>query len=452
MKRHRDPVRSFALHLPSGAAFGAITAEKCAYIEAESGLRLVDLFDIFLCQSVGAITGSVAVSPGRTASKSPVMAMSEFVPMFQRHLPLFLPKQRYHYWRHIAHGLIRDNLHPAVNQAIGLGKLHYDAGVMERVLIDNLGHVNLDHQSPYKPLKTIHISTQSIDPILANFDFVHVEPDLLENADRDLDKLTHPQTAIPLYKAVMAAAAFPTVFPTYHIAETDTHHIDCGQIDTPVINFMLTLRHHLRRDRQLACVRLGTGDDRRRIHAAAYNKMTARDLLSSRLIFRSAALQAQDSTGLIMKNLLGEDAYFNFDHRIYAPNGQPGQGYPSDDLLDTSAGQISLMAEFARRSIHDNREHYDRMIDMLVENHARATICEAPGYSLRQSVEIPARAALSPHGNMAVKVSFGEAATVSRTPDPVTTEPGTFNVRSLHGSPGKTSSTHPNSIRPLRVS
>lgn len=356
MNRDKTP-HYFSVHFPGGAAHGVYSVVKAAYIEEQSGLYIRDLFTGGCrASSAGTFAAAAAFMPNKEDPTKPLYSMSEFVDVFCEKIPEFLPYRPFHHSKHAL-----NHLTPFTK---GLFNLHLSPEPMENGLKEILGDLKLKDAT-----RTLSITTQEISPNWRPHDFTHIEEGYLE--DRAKEMLDHPVQDLEMYKILMAATRFPTVFDSYTLKETGTTHIDLAFADGSADFISRCLRH--RQDGQkFAHVILGTTIDSSTMSPELYRNMNAVSMmLNHRFFIRASGQQTRGRNLESLRGLLGSRNFYMLEDSLLPEDHPAGTTVPTTNILDTRRETMQRHVAFAQEQLEKHAALvYDPLIERLVRNHA----------------------------------------------------------------------------------
>lgn len=417
MNRGRVP-HFFSVHFPGGASHGVYSIVKAAYIEEQSGLYLRDLFTGGCrASSAGAFTAVAAFMPNKEDPSKPLYTMSEFVDVFCENIPEFLPYRPFHHSKHAL-----NHLTPFTK---GLFDLHLSPEPMEQGLKRILGDLKLKDAT-----RTLSITTQEISPNWRPHDFTSIEDGYLE--DRAKDMLDHPVQDLEIYKILMAATRFPTVFDSYKLEETGTTHIDLAFADGSA-DFVSRCLRHRKEGQKFAHVILGSTIDSATMSPELYRNMNAVSMmLNHRFFIKASGQQTRGRNLESLRGLLGSRNFYMLEDSLLPEDHPEGTKIPPTNILDTRPATMRKHATFAREQIERQAQVYDLLIERLVNNHALVhsatpdaafTIKQAPpnaeavDFETINATETPSHTAPKPRGRtlkigpLEINISFNRAAT-----------------------------------------
>lgn len=418
MRKNRDNKQplDFSVNFPGGASHVIYSIVRAAHIERESGLYLRDLFTGgCVAASAGSFPAVAAFVTNPEDPTKPLFAMDEFVDVFASKLPLYLPHRPYHHKKHIVNHLTK-HVGGSIN-------LHLDPKPMENDLKEMLAGMTISDAC-----RTLSITSQEINPYWRPHDFTKVQQGLLEpTAAEDMD---YPVQDLPLYKALMAATRFPSVFDSYYIEETGSAHIDIAFADGGA-DFIAKCIKHKKAGQRFGHVVLGTTVDTLPLTQEQYRSMDGVDMLRQQFFIKAGGFQVRGRSNAALRAVLGERNFYVFEDSLVASDYKEGTKMPSLNILDTRLETTQEHIAFAREQIERRYDQYARLIDRLVENHARlaevkpdtAFTAFTKGNAAKTDITTAAKEQAKPHsprkahnrprtlrlGPLQISISFGRA-------------------------------------------
>jgi patatin-like phospholipase/acyl hydrolase len=315
------------LSIDGGGTRGLLPAMVLADIEARTGRRVCELFDIIAGTSTGSVLGLGLAVPGER-SGSPRWRAADGVEIYKLHLPeVFEPHRG---WQALAAGVS------------GLLREKYDEHPLEALLQRYLGDTRLSEA-------LVNVVVPAYD--LAGGDVLLFDSERAK-ADTALD--------LPMRLVVRGATAAPTYFEPALIGPPDAvqeHLVVDGGIfanNPAMCAFMQAQRRHMGSD--VVMVSLGTGSASRCLRQEEVRSWGlahwARPLLN--LVLASAS-QATDHH---LRSLLGDQRYFRFD----ADLDLYGCGHRLDDA---SEGNLAALEKAGRGLISAKSAEIDRVCQLL---------------------------------------------------------------------------------------
>ena len=355
MNRDRTP-HFFSAHFPGGGAHCIYSIARAAYVEEQSGLYLRDLFTGG-CRagSGGTFPAVAAFMPNKDDPSKPLFSMAEFAEIFIEKIPQYLPYSPFHHGKH------------AFNHFTPLSKGPFSLHLSEKPMEDDLKKM-LEGLTLRDACRTISITSQEISPSWRPHDFTSIEEGYLEENAKDA--LDYPNQDLPLYKALMCATRFPTVFDSYTLEETGTTHIDLAYVDGSA-DFISRCLRHRREGQKFAHVIFGTTVDSAAMTPEEYRDLDAVTMLRNRFFIKAAGYQTKGRNLEALRGLLGSKNFYLLEDSLLAEDHPEGQKIPSLNILDTREETVRAHLNFAKEQIElQKADIYDPLVDRLVENHA----------------------------------------------------------------------------------
>ncbi len=359
MNRDNRAPHYFSAHFPGGAAHSIYSIVHAAHIEQQSGLYLRDLFTGG-CRagSAGVFPAVAAFMPNKADPTKPLYSMTEFIDVFANKISEFLPYSPFHHGKHA--------LNHFTPLSKGLFNLHMSPKPMEDGLKEMLGGLTLKDAT-----RTFSVTSQEISPNLRPHDFTFVEDNYLGASAKEI--LDYPIQDLPLYKILMAATRFPTVFDSYTLDETGTTHIDMAFVDGSA-DFISRCLRHRKEGQHFAHVIFGTTVDTQAISPEEYRGLDALSMLFNRFFIKGAGIQTKGRNLESLRGLLGSRNFYLLEDSLLPEDNPKGTVMPSLNILDTRPETMRKHIEFAKEQLERHADTiYKPLVDRLVENHALIT-------------------------------------------------------------------------------
>ncbi len=375
-----------------GGLRGMIPAHIMARIEQDTGLRMADMVDVFTGPSTGAILNAALTIRHPEHHGRPRYRARHLVRFYEREGLSIFPPDRFRELR----GLVHD----FNNRTVKLSQLnamfrhgHYNPANLGRALREMYGDAKLGSS-----LKSLVISAYNIDgeQLYAQQDAshewgnedapVHARKNFFDSAGHALWMKhiktgapfvnTRPAPDINLYDAVMASSAAPTFFPCHHFearwpGNRRPHHytaIDGSIFDNPAATYFGALRQHVKPGQKIIMIGLGTGYTNRSIKKDEWNRFGAlgvvdpvNDLPLISIFFHASESALLDAFSEEMK---GNLHLFNKS----LVSGRQAD-WPSAQIDDGSPENFKRLKDFAEAIIEENKQQYDDLCQMLVQNY-----------------------------------------------------------------------------------
>lgn len=379
-----------ALFNYGGGLRGMIPAQIMTRIEADTGLRMAEMVDVFSGPSTGAILNAALTLRHPDDTSRPKYRARHLVSFYEREGERIFPPDRFREFR----GL----LHDMNNRTMRIGQLnsifkhgHYNPSNLGRALRALYGTAKLSDSLKSLIIPTYNIDGEQLVTIPdgssgATTSAMHARNNYMDTAGHALwlkhmkinrgkgRKSLTPE--VSLYDAVMATTAAPTYFPCHHFearwpGNTHTHQytaIDGSIFDNPSTTYLGALRQHILPGQKLIMLGLGTGYTNRSIKKDEWNRYGSlgvvdpvNDLPLINIFFHapeSALLEAFEE---------------EMDGNLYLFNKSliSGRGvdHPSIQIDDGSPANMKRLKDFADGIVEENRKQYEAVCDMLVKNY-----------------------------------------------------------------------------------
>ncbi len=365
LNKQADPVNPVAF-FPGGGRFGYISVRFAQAVEQAAGTSLSHLFPGgVIGSSVGSITASVVATD--------TMSLREYGNTFLQKLPYYMSFEEGFYKKQIRqdgakifarmfNSVFKKARAEMDDNAEGAVTYHLDRKYMKSDLLHQFGELKMsDAHIPF------FITSQKISPgPQTPYDFYHVNEALLKQDRRFFAQDDNPTANVPIRDAIMAATAMQTVFPSYEVEETGTHHIDVCQMDSG-LSQVDKLKQSLKNGYDMAVVQFDHFLENFEVNPNAYNRNGVLMSLFNKSLTDFSSFQArlQNREGLRVR--LGDNFH------LLEVDRQDLEGLSfNTEILDTSPLQIQEM----RKSMDDYIERrqsdmIDPVVDFLVENRAK---------------------------------------------------------------------------------
>jgi hypothetical protein len=418
--KNKEKPRHIVNIIPGGGRFMWFSAALNAEIERITGHYMRDLCTGGFVGSSGGsfIAASCAINDPNDPSK-PLFAMTDFEDICFEQLPHYLENKPHLYVNHIirlvarmeqegmlsiprtniskpfsivqgmgtkvlinklidymkAHNMIgekqEDRIKEVLSQNLPYDKIpiHLDRSYMESHLKTILSYK--DNNGNEKPFtmddigRSLCITTQEIFPKARAYDFFKLTPEILKKSPTMLQD--NPHRHIPIYKMVLASAAMPTVFASYHIAEIGASFSDSADIDTGIDNVLRLKEQAIHEDFDVGILYSGNTKGKTPIPPLAFDNHTFIDqmLLQDRYILQRTPIQTRSRMRSLANIFLGE-ANVRV-HEILTKDSEGNQIVPfSLDVTCTTEEQMSLMREFWEED-YKKRPEFREQINLTCE-------------------------------------------------------------------------------------
>jgi len=374
-----------------GGLRGMIPAQIMSRIEADTGLRMADMVDVFAGPSTGAILNAALTLRHPDHQGQPKYKARHLVRFYEREAERIFPSDRFREFR----GL----LHDFNNRTMRISQLdtifrhgHYNPANLGRALRALYGNAKLGDS-----LRSLIIPAYNIDGNLLRAAMEEGDtPDSPVHAKNFVDEGGHAvwlknmkinegrnpllrnTPDVTLYDAVMATTAAPTYFPCHHfearwpgkVRPQQYTAIDGSIFDNPPTTYLGALRPHLLPGQEVIMIGLGTGHTNKSIKKEEWNRYGSlgvvdpvNDLPLINIFFHateSALLEAFE------KDMKGNLYLFN-KSLIQERTAET----PSIQIDDGRPDNMKRLIDFANSIIEENQKQYDAVCDLLVKNYER---------------------------------------------------------------------------------
>jgi uncharacterized protein len=373
-----------------GGLRGMIPAQIMARIEHDTGLRMAEMVDVFAGPSTGAILNAALTLRNPEDTSKPKYRARHLVRFYERESERIFPPDRFREFR----GLIHDfnNRTMRISQLNNIFRHgHYNPMNLGRALRALYGNAKLSESLRSLIIPTYNIDREQMRAYSEDGDTaqspVHTRGNFMDSGGHALwlknikfNQLnTRAQTPdVTLYDAVMASTAAPTYFPCHHFQMRWPGHfhahdytaIDGSIFDNPAITYIGALRQHLLPGQEVMMIGLGTGYTNKSIKKDDWNRYGSlgvvdpvNDLPLINIFFHATESALLDAFEAEMKGNL-----YLFNKSMVT---NPQAGWPSTQMDDGSPENMKRLRDFADAIIEDNRAAYEKVCDLLVNNHDR---------------------------------------------------------------------------------
>lgn len=370
-----------------GGMRGLIPAQIMTQIEEKTGLRMVDLVDIFCGPSTGAILNAALNVPHPDGSGRPKYRARHMVKFYEREGRKIFPPDRYRDFRAL--------LHDFNNRTMKIGHLksllrlgHYQPDHLQHCLKMLYGDTHLN-----EAIKTLIIPVYNIDgsgltalseqgesddmPVHTRNNFIDEGGHAvwLKHIRRPL-RAVNKTPDVSLFDAVLGSTAAPTYFPChyFHVDFRDRRGmrevtaIDGGIFDNPCISYHGAVRRHLNDNDDVVMIMLGTGYTHKSITKDSWNSYgnlgvvdPVNDLPLINILF-----QAPESA-------LVESFYDELKDNLHVYNKSIASCdpsiRPSSQIDDALPENLERLKDFAMAIIEEKAGEFDSMCHLLVKNY-----------------------------------------------------------------------------------
>ncbi|GJL84464.1 MAG: patatin [Micavibrio sp.] len=386
MSNNKDII---ALFNYGGGMRGLIPAHFMAKIEDVTGLRMVDMVDIFTGPSTGAILNAALNVPHPDHPDRPKYRARHMVKFYEREGLNIFPQDRFREFRALIHDF--NNRTMKINQLNALFKKgHYDPAHLGHSLSALFGDTKLSDSLQSLIIPVYNIDGEQLEVVEEAGETgetpVHTQNNFadrgghavwLKNMKMELRK--RPAPDVSLFDAIQASTAAPTYFPCHHFQvkyndERNTHEysgIDGSIFDNPCISYHGAIRQHIPEGRNLKMIMLGTGHTLRSIKKEDWNNYgglgvvdPVNDLPLINILFHASETALMESFGEEMgKNLYVFNKSMVLDiNNLNTPNTQ---------IDDASPENLARLKVFFEEMLEDNKKQFDDVCHLLVSNRDR---------------------------------------------------------------------------------
>jgi patatin-like phospholipase/acyl hydrolase len=369
-----------------GGLRGLIPAHIMSHIEDKTGLRMVDMIDIFSGPSTGAILNAALNVPHPDGSGRPKYRARHMVKFYEREGRHIFPPDRFRDFRAL--------LHDFNNRTMKIGHLksllrlgHYNPDHLQHCLKMLYGETQLN-----QALKTLIIPVYNIDgssltalteygesdeaPVHTKNNFIdegghavwlkHIRPPL---------RAVNKTPGVSMFDAVMGSTAAPTYFPCHHFGidfrdsrgQREVTAIDGSIFDNPCVSYHGAIRRHLNDSDDVVMLMLGTGYTHKSITKDSWNSFgnlgvvdPVNDLPLINILFQAPESALVES----FYDELGDDLHvYNKSITSCDPAIRP-----SPQIDDAQPENLARLKDFAMAILEDKASEFDALCHMLVSN------------------------------------------------------------------------------------
>jgi len=372
-----------------GGLRGIIPAQIMAHIEADTGLRMSDMIDVFAGPSTGAILNAALTLRNPENSSQPKYRARHLVRFYEREAERIFPPDRFRDLRGLIHDFNNRTMRLShLNSILDHG--HYNPMNLGRALKALYGDARLNDS-----LKSLIIPAYNIDGAQRRITTdtgelaaspIHTRHNFMDTAGHALwmknIKINghvgtrHKTIDVSLYDAVMATTAAPTYFPCHHFqarwpGHTHQHEytaIDGSIFDNPSMTYLGALKPHLLPGQDVIMLGFGTGYTNKSIKKEDWNRFGSlgvvdpvNDLPLINIFFHATESALLDTFEEEMKGNL-----FLFNKSLVSDRDA---NCPSIQIDDGSPENMKKLRDFADAIIEENRGRYQQVCDLLVRHH-----------------------------------------------------------------------------------
>ncbi len=370
---------------------GLIPAHFMARMEKVTGLRMVDMVDIFTGPSTGAILNGALNIPHPDKPNRPKYRARHMVKFYEREGHKIFPADRFRDFRALIHDF--NNRTMKINQLQSLFKQgHYDPKNLGVALKALYGDTKLSDSLKSLVIPVYNLDGDHLDVLSEegeNGDMpVHTKNNFVDEGgyavwlkNMKLADNYAPSTSpdVSLYDAILASTAAPTYFPCHHFG-VDYHDmrgcieysaIDGSIFDNPCISYHGAIRQHLHEDTDLKMIILGTGHTLRSFKKEDWNRFgglgvvdPVNDLPLINILFHASETALVES----FNQEIGDNVYVFNKSLIY---DQEKSGYPSQQIDDASPENLKALEYFFEETLEENKTQFNELCHIMVSNRDR---------------------------------------------------------------------------------
>ena len=375
-----------------GGLRGIIPATIMAEIEKRTKLYMTDMIDVFTGPSTGTILNTALNIPHPKKDNRPLFKAKHLVKFYEREGNSIFPDDAFREFRGFIHdfnnrtmkigqlnSLLSHGHYKPDHLKVSLRKMYGDHTLSESIKSLVIPAYNINHGILHStqdegedPNEPAHTTNNLMD------DGGHAI--WFKNIKFDGAKLTEEPQNVELYDAVMGSTAAPTYFPCHHFKSRDNKHsydvIDGTIFDNPCMSYIGALRHHIPEDREVFFIILGTGYTNRSFKSEEWNRFGSlgivdpvNDLPLINILFHASESALMDS----FESEVGKNIFY-FNKSLISDD----ENYPSSRLDDGSPENMKKLKEFAHIIIDENKEQFDKLCELLANNHHKNSKKEKP--------------------------------------------------------------------------
>ncbi len=368
-----------------------IPAHIMTRIEQDTGLRMAEMVDVFAGPSTGAILNAALTLRNPDNTSRPKYRARHLVRFYEREGERIFPPDRFREFRGLIHDFNNRTMRLAQLKAM-FRHGHYNPANLGRALKALYGNAKLSDSLRSLIIPTYNIDGEQLrlltDSGETGHTNLHTRNNFMDSGGHALwlsnikiNKGLIPPTPAPdvsLYDAVMATTAAPTYFPCHHFqarwpGHVHTHDytaIDGSIFDNPSITYFGALRPHILPQQDVIMIGLGTGFTNRWIKKDEWNRFGSlgvvdpvNDLPLINIFFHAPESALLDAFQTEMK-----DNLFLLNKSLVSSRAPD---CPSTQIDDGSPENMRRLKNFAESIIEENRGHYEKICDLLVQNYDR---------------------------------------------------------------------------------
>lgn len=369
-----------------GGMRGLIPAHFMSRIEEVTGLRMVDMIDVFAGPSTGSILNAAMNIPHPDNPTRPRFQAKQMVRFYEREGIKIFPQDRFRDFRAMVHDFN--------NRTMKIGQLkklfrhgHYDPAHLKMCLKALYGDNKLSDSLRSLIIPTYNLDGDQLTVIEEEGEDqdapVHTKNNFMDQGGyavwlKNMKLPNHHATPnVLLHDAVLASTAAPTFFPCHHfpVDYDDTGQtaqytgIDGSIFDNPCISYHGAIRQHIPKDYKVIMIMLGTGHTHRSFKREDWNKLgglgvvdPVNNLPLINILFHASETALLDS----FAQEVGDDMYM-FNKSMIA--GEKTERSPNTQIDDASPENLKRLYHFFEDTLEENKTQFDEMCNVLVRNH-----------------------------------------------------------------------------------
>lgn len=355
-----------------GGMRGLIPAHFMSRLEDVTGLRMIDMVDLFTGPSTGAILNAALNVRQSDHPSQPRFRARHMVRFYEREGIKIFPPDQFRELRGLLHDfnnrlLKIDQFHTLMRHG------HYDPTHLSRSLKALYGDAKLSDS-----LRSLIVPCYNIDGKASG---KHQESGndpgghsvWLKNIQNPAAHAS-PAPDVSLYDAIMASCAAPTYFPCHHfdlLWPGDTHKsgisaIDGNMFDNPCVSYYGAIKQHIPASHNPIMIVLGTGHTNKSIKQELWNRFgplgvvdPANDLPLINVFFHSSESALMNG----FRQELG-DNLFTFNRPMIGHENP--LDLPSTQIDDATPENLKRLRDFAEAMMEEHKDRFDQLCHILV--------------------------------------------------------------------------------------